>query len=129
MSNSSFVEGKVYKTGDDAFTFPVGKGGFYAPVAISNPLNVTDQYFAEYFLADPSQLFGATAADSLVQISGSEYWDLSRTAGNSEVKVTLSYDANRSGFNANLQQLRVAHFKAATAWVNEGRFVLTTTPA
>ncbi|MFC5271946.1 T9SS type A sorting domain-containing protein [Adhaeribacter terreus] len=127
-SNVSYVTGKVFKTGDDAFIFPVGKNGFYAPVAISAPLNVTDQYVAEYFQANPKNQFGTSTGDSLVQISDSEYWDLERVSGISEVKVTLSYDAARSAYVANPQDLRIAHFRNSTVWENEGLANVGTAP-
>src|SRR5690606_17154324 len=52
-SSQSYVAGQVIKTGNDAFTFPVGKNGFYAPIGITAPGQVTDQYVAEYFPKDP----------------------------------------------------------------------------
>ena len=119
-SDLGYVAGKVFKTGDDAFTFPVGKNGFYAPVGISAPLNITDQYVAEYFQANPKAQFGPSVGDSLVLVSDAEYWDLERVAGSSEVKVTLSYNPARSTYVANPQDLRIAHFKNNSLWVNEG---------
>lgn len=125
---ASYVQGKVIKTGDDAFTFPTGKGGYYAPIAITAPLNTTDQYAAEYFFTNPGQLFGNITSDSLVQVSNSEYWDLERLVGNSEVNVTLSYDPVRSTIVQNPQALRIAHFKAGAGWVNEGRVAVNSNP-
>ncbi len=126
-SNASYVAGKVIKTGDEAFTFPTGKNGFYAPIAISAPLNTTDQYVAEYFQTNPTHLFGMNKADSLKLISDTEYWDLARLTGTSDVKVTLSYDPARSTIVPNPQDLRIAHFKVGNGWVNEGRSAVNAT--
>ncbi|HEX6227824.1 MAG TPA: DUF2341 domain-containing protein, partial [Chryseolinea sp.] len=39
MSNTSYVSGQVRKIGNEVFTFPVGKNGYYAPISISAPGN------------------------------------------------------------------------------------------
>lgn len=119
--NGSYVNGRVFKTGDDAFTFPTGKAGFYAPIGISAPKIITDKFSAEYFPENPVALFGSAKNDSLALISNSEYWDLERVSGTSDVKVTLSYDAGRSIAVTNPEALRIAHFKGNEGWSNEGR--------
>ena len=53
-SNTSYVNGPVRKTGNQSFTFPVGKNGYYRPVSISAPSVATDQFIAEYFQVDPA---------------------------------------------------------------------------
>jgi hypothetical protein len=120
-SNISYVVAKVVKTGNDVFTFPTGKNGFYAPIAISAPTTITDKYVAEYFQANPTQVFGVSKDDSLAHISNTEYWDLERLSGTSDVKVTLSYDPARSAIIANQKDIRVAHFKNGSSWSNEGK--------
>ncbi|WP_296623165.1 T9SS type A sorting domain-containing protein [Marivirga sp.] len=118
-SNNSFVSGPVFKTGNQAFTFPIGNGSEYAPVAISAPMLDTDQFKAEYFAEDAGLLFNPESKDdSLHHISGCEYWQLDRTAGISEVNVTLSW-ATRSCGVGNLADLRIAHWDGAN-WKNEG---------
>ncbi|WP_191907023.1 T9SS type A sorting domain-containing protein [Adhaeribacter soli] len=125
--SGSYVNGRIIKTGDDAFSFPTGKGGYFAPIGISAPQNVTDKFSAEYFPENPVTLFGSLKHDSLGQISSTEYWDLERLAGASEVKVTLSYDPGRSISIADPNELRVAHYKGGDAgWANEGKPEMTT---
>ncbi|HSI91298.1 MAG TPA: T9SS type A sorting domain-containing protein, partial [Adhaeribacter sp.] len=126
-SAGSYVNGKMIKTGDDAFVFPVGKSGLYAPVAISAPVAVTDKFSAEYFPVNPTTIFGTAKNDSLAQISATEYWTIDRLAGTSEVKVSLSYDAARSLAVANPADLRIAHFKD-NGWSNEGKAEILTEP-
>lgn len=46
-NNGSYVNGPVRKTGNEAFTFPVGKSGWYASIAISAPASSTDEFTAE----------------------------------------------------------------------------------
>jgi autotransporter-associated beta strand protein len=89
-SNLSHVNGLVRKTGNQAFTFPVGKNGFYRPISISAPSVDTDQFSAEYF--NTPQSFGFSYLFPLDHVSGCEYWNLDRTAGSSNVSVTLTWN-------------------------------------
>jgi Secretion system C-terminal sorting domain len=118
-SNQSFVSGPVYKTGNQAFTFPVGKNALYAPISISAPAVNTNQFTAEYFKADPNPLYNVNNKDvSLDHISRCEYWILNRTVGASNVSVILSWDARSCGVT-NPNDLRVARWDGAS-WRDHG---------
>ena len=107
-SNTSYVDGVVTKTGNNAFTFPVGKGGLYRPVGISAPSVATDSYTAQYFNTTPTGSYPNAQRDpSIDHISGVEYWQLNRIAGSSGVNVTLSWNTNSGGVG-NLPSLHVA---------------------
>ena len=91
---ASHVAGPMVKIGIDAFTFPVGKQGLYAPVSISAPSNEADKFTCEYFDGDPNSLYDVTSKDPGINtVSTCEYWVLDRTAGTSPVEVTLSWDS------------------------------------
>ena len=118
-SNQSFVSGPVYKTGNQAFTFPVGKNAFYAPISISAPAVNTNQFTAEYFKADPDPMYPVNSKDvSLDHISRCEYWILNRTAGTSNISVNLSWDTRSCGIN-NPNDLRVARWDGSS-WKDHG---------
>lgn len=118
-SNTSFVDGIVTKTGNSAFTFPVGKGSLYRPISISAPTNTTDSYRAQYFNTSPNPTYNNTLKDpSLEIVSGGEYWLLNRVAGTTNVRVTLSWNSN-SGTIGNLANLRVAGWNGTT-WKDLG---------
>ena len=123
-NNASYVNGPVRKTGNNAFTFPVGAGNFYRPISISAPGNSTHQFTAQYFRS--AQGFGGASTwdPTFYTISGCEYWTLDRTTGTSNVTVNLSWNdaaCGGSGYITNLSSLRVARFNVATSrWVNEG---------
>lgn len=94
---SSFVDGFVRKTGNTAFTFPVGDNGVYAPVSISAPANVTHHFTARYTNADPDPLYDDALKDATIDhLSNCEYWIVDRTNGASNVSVTLGWDTPRS---------------------------------
>jgi Secretion system C-terminal sorting domain len=122
FSPARYVDGPVQKIGDDAFLFPVGKSGIYAPVEISAPTAITDAFRAEYIRGSGTAL-GPVTAPGLVRVSNCEYWDLERITGTATVNVTLSW-SNQSPCNAavyvdDLATLTVAHFNGST-WDSHG---------
>lgn len=120
-NNNSYVNGQVIKVGTQAFTFPVGAGGYYRPVSISAPSVATDHFTAQYFLTDASPTYTHTSKDATIDhIGRCEYWILNRTGGSSNVNVTLSWNATSCGVT-NLADLLVARWDAGQAkWKNEG---------
>jgi hypothetical protein len=128
--NNSFVDGPLLKTGDDAFIFPVGQQNVYAPVSITAPLLVTDQFRAQYFKASPHAAgYDSSLKDpGLHHISSTEYWVVDRVAGTSNVKVTLTWDAARSGIVNNIPDLRVGRWNGSL-WKDEGNGAVTGTIA
>jgi len=129
-SPTSYLDGPVTKIGNTAFTFPVGKPGEFALISISAPLNATDAFRAQYFTTDPaaSGYNPALKDATLDHLSASEYWVLDRTAGSSNVFVTLSWDASRSGPVNSLADLRVARWNGSL-WKDEGNSLVTGTNA
>lgn len=118
-----YIDGPVRKTGNDAFTFPVGKNGIYAPASISAPAAVTAEFRAEYFRGSPPNRTQITAP-GLAQISFCEYWDLEEVGpGSPSVNVTLSWSGlspcNAASYITDLTDLTVAHFDG-TNWNSEG---------
>ncbi len=119
VSNSSYVSGPVRKEGNDAFTFPVGKGGYYRPIAISAPSATNHHFTAEFFLANSDGSYSHSSKDaSLHHLSTCEYWILNRTNGSSNVNVTLSWDAPSCGVT-NLGDLKVARWNGSQ-WKDHG---------
>lgn len=125
----SFVDGFVRKTGNTAFTFPVGDNGVFAPVSISAPSNATHHFTARYTNSDPDPLYDDALKDaSIDHISDCEYWIVDRTNGTSNVTVTLSWDTPRScGVNAPTD-LVVARWNGSM-WKNHGNGAWTGTNA
>ncbi len=120
---NKYINGNCRKVGNDAFIFPVGKSGKYAPIGISSPQDHADHFTAAYFVADPNSIHDASLLDaSLNKISRLEYWVLNRTNGNSNVKVTLSWD-NTSRVSQ-LNDLRVTRW-LFDKWIDKGNAATT----
>lgn len=120
-SDASYIDGPATKFGNSSFTFPVGNAGKIAPISISAPAGVTDAFSAQYFKLNPNTAgYDTSLRDpSLHHTSGKEYWKLDRTNGTSDAKVTLSWDATRSGGINNITELRIARWDGST-WKDEG---------
>ncbi|MBK8706465.1 MAG: hypothetical protein IPN33_24795, partial [Saprospiraceae bacterium] len=110
----------------DAFTFPIGDNGYYAPLSISAPLNITDTYVAQYFKQNP--LVGgyppANTGLNIDHVSVKEYWGIA--GGLSPLVITLSWDY-RSGGVTNPIDLRVVQWNGIQ-WADLGNGAWTGTP-
>ncbi|MEP7168904.1 MAG: T9SS type A sorting domain-containing protein, partial [Bacteroidota bacterium] len=118
-NDTSFIDGPLRKAGNDAFTFPIGNGGYFHPVSISAPTFSSDEFTAQYVAANPDPFYSVYSKDlSLDHLSTCEYWKLDRINGTSDVNVTLSWDTNSCGVNY-LADLRVAQWNG-TMWKDFG---------
>lgn len=129
-SNSSHIDGKVKKTGNDAFTFPVGMNGFYRSIDISAPSSTTDAFTAEYFNQNSNSTYSHSSKDAgLNALSTGEYWKLDRNTGSSNISVTLSWDTvGPSCSFASAANLKVASWNGTT-WKDKGNGGTTGTRA
>jgi hypothetical protein len=120
-SDASYVDGYMRKVGNDAFTFPCGNGGFYAPLGITAPTGATEQFECRYLLSTPhDDGYDSTAIPSGIDhISKVEYWQVNRTAGSSNPTVTLSWDTPRSGGVTSPADLRFMRWDGS-AWQTHG---------
>ena len=118
-SDASYVDGPVRKVGNDVFAFPVGDDNNYQPIYITAPGVTTDAFEAQYFETDPDALYDdASKAVGIDHVSSCEYWLLNRTAGTSNVSVTLTWDPNSCGVT-NLSTLLVSRWNG-TQWTSHG---------
>jgi hypothetical protein len=126
-TSTSFVDGPMKKTGDDAFVFPLGNGGYWARLEISAPATVTDAFTAQYFAAAYSNTTSMAASPSpaLHNVSAIEYWTCNRVAGASGVTVKLYWEsASRSSITNLTSDLVVARWNGS-AWENAGQSAIT----
>jgi Secretion system C-terminal sorting domain len=124
-SATSYVDGPVRKTGNDAFTFPVGKSGVYAPVTITAPDNNGDVFTVEYFrgLGSLTGAIDPAISANVSHQSTCEYWDIAETtdAGTAtSVSVTVTWSANSgcnvsSSYITDVTKLTLLHYNTTTS--------------
>lgn len=124
-SSASYVIGPLRKTGDDAFTFHIGKAGYYMPIGITAPNTATDVFTAEYFRADPKVAYGSAKDAAFNKVTDNEYWTLVQNNGSTSENVTLQWNGNTSNIG-NLGELRVASWNGSQ-WDNLGNASTTGT--
>ncbi|MFC1729723.1 choice-of-anchor J domain-containing protein [candidate division KSB1 bacterium] len=85
----SHIDGPVTKIGNDPFAFPVGDEGFYAPMDITDPVNIDDSLTAQYLNSTPPDT--ASIGSGIHHISKMEYWLLDLSDVSISVGVTLNW--------------------------------------
>jgi hypothetical protein len=115
----SFVNGPMIKNTNsiNPFTFPVGKGGTYMPIGITPVSTVQSSFRAEY---NNNPYKNTTSfSGGITRVSTIDYYDLSRTAGDANVYVTVYWNASSGVTEADMQSLKVAHWNGSL-WENLG---------
>ncbi|MCG3167814.1 MAG: hypothetical protein POELPBGB_03609 [Bacteroidia bacterium] len=119
-SDSSYVDGTVIKTGNSAFTFPIGANNKYRHLAISAPANTTDSYAARYMMVNSNNIYAHSSKDaSINKLSRNELWILNRLVGSTNVNVTLSWDSATSCTIDNIANTKVCVWDGTT-WKDKG---------
>ena len=138
-SATRYVNGPLAKTGNTAFTFPVGNGGLYMPVALSGTTTfgsaltstTNSAFIVQPFRANPKldPQAGTAVTAPLLTVSSCNWWDIDRIAGDRDVFVWLSIDQiNDCGATGVLNSdLRVAHWEGTptSSWVDKGQSAIT----
>lgn len=120
-SDQSHVMGVVRKTGNGAFTFPVGNGSTYHPISISAPGGGGHVFSAVYLSPDFENYDPGGLQAPLQKVSAHGYWDLKRLIGTGDVSVKLAYQA-ATGLVTAPEDLRVAHWDGI--WKSLGGIVV-----
>jgi hypothetical protein len=123
--DAQHVNGYVTKTGNDAFTFPVGSGTDARTLAISAPATITDQYSVAWIAGNPgttgdpsnaNAMHAVTAvAGNIRAVNPAGQWDWVPVSGTGAgLTVTVSIPA---GITAPAANLRLAGWNG-TSWVD-----------
>lgn len=121
-SDKGYVDGFVSKTGNAAFTFPIGNAGFYRPLSIAAPTVVTDCFTARYLYVNPDVAGYPRNKKmrTIESISNKEYWILNHTSGTSLGQLTLTWDTKASAPLMDELDLLVIARWDGSQWINEG---------
>lgn len=120
-SITSFIDGPMKKIGNTNFTFPVGTGGIYAPIGITNGTGelATDEFTAQYVRANPQNVYGNSyfLGSGIDHISYAEYWTLERDILSTATK-RIALDVHPTSFCIKDLTTFVSQFDG-TDWTNE----------
>ena len=118
-SNTSHVNGPVLKIGNDNFEFPVGNGGFYAPLTLAAGGITSDRYTAQYFRISPVNIpTDTTSRDATIGLMNqTEHWNLSRSSGSINRNLSLSYHSTRTSPIIDFTELTSIHWNG-TSWID-----------
>lgn len=131
VSDNSFVDGKVKKNGKDAFIYPIGDKNKYRFSGISAPAEIVSSFTGKYFYENSDALYSHNdKAEGITIINNQEYWTLDKTAGNSDVILTLSWDETSTtpeDIVASPQSsIRIVRWdESKKLWIDEGGIVDT----
>jgi hypothetical protein len=127
LGDGQHVNGYVSKTGNDAFTYPVGSGTDLRTLAISAPATATDQYSVAWMVGDPTtngdpsdgnaMHSTASVTGPIASVSMAGQWDWITVSGTGAgLTITVSMpDLSPTGVLA--ADLRLVGWNG-TAWVD-----------
>jgi hypothetical protein len=127
LGDAQHVNGYVSKTGDDAFTYPVGSGTDLRTLTISAPATATDQYSVAWMVGDPTtngdpsdaNAMHSTAAVTgpIASVSTAGQWDWIPVSGTGAgLTITVSIpDLSATGVLA--ADLRLVGWNG-TSWID-----------
>lgn len=109
-SSQSYVNGKVSKSGNQDFVFPIGSDTSYQALEIFDVGSAT--YIAQYFedihpnYPGPHPYYDG----SLSVVSTCDYWSFHRIAGSGHTKIGLTYGPDLCNWVAEPNQLFIARY-------------------
>jgi hypothetical protein len=128
--NTKFIDGVARKTGNTAFSFPVGSGADMQPLSINAPSTLLKSYTVYYERMDTTNFtYNPFAVDvSLNNVSKCENWIIDAASGTLDVPFTLNYDLNSCGVGSitNQSELVVARWDGSV-WSSIGNSSTTGT--
>lgn len=125
VDDVSHVDGYVQKNGDEPFIYPIGDKGQYRYATISAPNQIGDAFSGKYFLENSNPLYAHTLKPNVITlIDNTEYWTIDKTAGNTDVFLTLSWDADTTPaeiYTAPYEEIHIVRWDSVQKlWVDEG---------
>jgi hypothetical protein len=127
LGDAQHVNGYVTKTGDDAFTYPVGSGTDLRTLAIGSSASTTDQYSVSWIVGDPGTTpdpsngnamhsrFAVTAPIGSVSQAGQWDWiDISNSGAGRAITVSIP---TPGGLGAAAADLRLVGWNGSS-WVD-----------
>jgi gliding motility-associated-like protein len=132
VDDASHVDGKVKKIGDEAFLYPIGNKQLYRFAGISAPAGVLSSFVGKYFTENSNSLYPHTSKAGVINlINNQEYWTIDKTAGTSDIILTLSWNETTTTPSAIVTSpqsaIHIVRWDAVQKlWIDEGGIVDST---
>lgn len=126
VGDHSFVDGPVYKEGNENFIYPIGDQEIFRMASIAKGGEISDGYTAQYFLQNSNAQHPHLNKEVIIDlIDDAEYWVVDRTVGNSDIVLTLSWDERTTPSELLVdktgQELHIVRWDdGSQMWVDEG---------
>ena len=92
-SDTSFVDGFVGKTGEVAFSFPIGDVQYYRHAHITPLDGGAGEFSARYAYQDPERPYpNDLRIGNIPLVDGNEYWVVNCASGTRQLQLTLGWD-------------------------------------
>lgn len=126
----SYVDGDVTKIGDDFFVFPSGDAGHYRIASVDAIDSDSAAFTCAYFFEDVALKYpvvNVDGNDNIILMDNTEYWDINRVSGTSEVMVSLSWNLETTPSEIVVEPYEAIHVvrwdDLSQKWVDEGGMV------
>lgn len=123
-SDRSYVNGEVYKLGDNSFIFPIGKERMYRPGGIIQLGELPTSFGAEYHAFNSNNQYSHTLYEyNILEINDQEYWTIEEFTTTGEVMIHLTWDDRITPYRLlrNLEALVIlAWDPIALQWISLG---------
>jgi len=124
--HNSHIDGRVQKTGAEAFRYPIGNGGFYRFSEISASGQPNALFSSKYHFENSDPLYPHEQREGIIRfIDNSEYWELHKDEESEDVLLTLSWDeATTPSQITSATHIHIVRWDEATnRWISEGGVV------
>ncbi|KIA92679.1 MULTISPECIES: gliding motility-associated C-terminal domain-containing protein [unclassified Flavobacterium] len=91
-NNDSYVDGYVVRNGSNEFQNPIGDGGYFRPLAISQSSSSGNLFKSKYLLKNSNPLHPHNQKEDLIAlINTNEYWEFESNQSTVDVALTLTW--------------------------------------
>ncbi len=126
LSNNTYVDGTVGKTGNTSFVYPIGHNFNVSTLTMTAPTDLTASY-KSYFLEDDvaTILNPDSKSDCVGLLTENGYWLFNQIATTDKVSVDLAYDPGMLVNDVYCENLITSYDSALQGWVSEGNGGIT----
>lgn len=94
-NNESYVDAYVERNGKNEFEFPIGDGGYFRALTMSQTSSSNNLFKSKYVFGNSDALHSHTKKSNLItSINANEYWEFESSQSTVDVALTLTWNKN-----------------------------------